>query len=148
MLTGCKILQVICAIIIVLLILSTIMLLIGAIGLSGNAAASAASAASDPADPSASANAGSTSLGMAGYGTAGILIWAAVNVGITYIFMKIFRDCADVQRVLEKTTLSRKPKELENSIKNMQALIKAQDKSGLSLATNPVQTGPSAPPDE
>lgn len=133
MLTGCKILQAICAIIIVLLILITIMLLIGAIGFSGNAAASAAASAT--ADPST--NASASSLGMAGYGTAAILIWAAVNIGITYIFMKIFKDCADVQRVLEKVKLSRKPEELRKSIENMQKLV---DNS--SLSKSPIEPAP------
>lgn len=130
MLSGCKILQYICAIIIVLLILITIMLLIGAVSASS-------AAASDPTLTTASGEPASTA-GLAGYGTAAILIWATINIGITALFMKVYRNCAKVQDILEKNELSRKPKELAKALESMKGLAGVGKVAAESLSVSPV----------
>ena len=124
MLSGCKILQYICAIIIVLLILTTIMLLIGAVSLSGKA--------------STTTGTPNNTAGLAGYGTAAIIIWAGINIGITALFMKVYRDCAKVQDVLEKRNLSRKPKELALALDSMKGMVDVGKAASESLAASPV----------
>jgi len=137
MISGCKILQVLSAIVIVLLVLITIMLLIGVM-------AGSNAAANESTEPNATAG------GMAGYGAAAILIWAGINIGITALFMKIWGDCAKRQDILEKYELSRKPKELEGSLKNLKGMAgvgvavaaELPKETPAELATSPVEAAP------
>lgn len=100
--SGCKILQVICAIVIVIMVVATVFLLAGALGLSSSAASESDGQAS--------------SSGLAAMGVAGILIWAAINIGITAIFMKVYGDCAKRIDLLDAAGLPYKPKQLKPAL--------------------------------
>jgi hypothetical protein len=107
MFTGCGVLQLICAIIIVLLIIITVMLLVGVVAGSSSAAVASGDTTTT----------GATSA--AGWGVAGVLIWAGINIGITALFMKIYSDCAKRQKILNSYELSTKPKKLDGELDNL-----------------------------
>jgi hypothetical protein len=104
--TGCSILQFICAVIIVLMVLLTLFLIMGVLATSGSVA---------------TATPGSSTGSLKLFGVAGVLIWSAINIGIVYIFYKIWGDCSDVQQILKKEGLSHKPKELARDIEHMKS---------------------------
>lgn len=127
MFSGCKLLQVISAIVIVLMIIMTVFLIMGAIGASGAAAET---------------EEGEGAQGkIAAMGVAGVLVWAVINIGITALFMKVFRDCAKRQDILAAANLPRKPKELAPALKNLQTsadLGSVAMKKGESVDESPI----------
>ena len=128
MLSGCKALQILCAIVIVILILLTVMMLIGVMG--GSAAA-------------AETIEGEGEQGnLAAMGTAGVLIWAAINIGITALFMKIFGDCAKRIDILSEAKLPVKPDLLKPALEDK--VTAASIGNALSLEESPIVEGQAA----